>query len=285
MARVGRRMAPEAYAREKPSLQQCSVAGTAVMPHADGMPSPISDLLLVLSAFLAGGLMKGVTGLGLPTVAIGLLSLVMPPATAAFILIVPSLVTNVWQLALGPALRRLLGRLWPMQAGICFGAWAASGLLTSMAPGVASAALGAALIIYATIGLSPVRLPNVPARAEWCLGPAAGFMTGVITAATGVFVLPMVPYLQALGLKRDELVQALGISFTVATLALASSLAQSTTFNAGLLGVSVLAIAPALAGMVAGQHIRHAIQPDVFRRWFFVALLLLGFHLFTRALV
>jgi uncharacterized membrane protein YfcA len=142
-----------------------------------------------------------------------------------------------------------------------------------MPPGVASAALGGALFLYAALGLSPLRLPDVPARAEWWLGPASGFVTGVITAATGVFVLPLVPYLQALALKRDELVQALGVSFTVSTLALAGSLAGSAGYGAEL------------AGMVAGQWIRHAIEPDVFRYWFFVALLLLGIHLTVRGLL
>jgi uncharacterized membrane protein YfcA len=140
-------------------------------------------------------------------------------------------------------------------------------------------------MLYAAIGLSPVTLPNVPAGREWWLGPAAGLVTGVITAATGVFVIPLVPYLQALGLKRDELVQALGISFTVATLALAGSLARSAVLDADVLALSVLAIAPALLGVVAGQTVRHRIEPNTFRRCFFVALLLLGLHLVTKALV
>ncbi len=249
------------------------------------MPSLTGDLLIVLAAFLAGGFVKGVTGLGLPTVAIGLMSVVMLPAKAASILIVPSLVTNGWQMVIGPALAQLVRRLWPMQAGICLGAWGGSGLLTSMPRGAASAALGAALIFYAVIGLSPVTLPNVPAGQERWLGPAAGLVTGVMTAATGVFVIPLVPYLQALGLKRDELVQALGISFTVATLALAGSLARSAVLGADVLALSVLAIAPALAGMVAGQFLRQRIEPVIFRRCFFVALLLLGLHLAMKALV
>jgi len=249
------------------------------------MLSVTGDMLIVVAAFLAGGLVKGVTGLCLPTVAIGLLSLFMLPVKAASILVVPSLVTNVWQTVSGPSLRPLFRRLWPMQAGIGLGAWAGSGLIISMAPEVVSAALGGALILYAAVGLSPVRLPDVPSDAEWWIGPTSGLITGVITAATGVFVIPLVPYLQALGLKRDELIQALGMSFTVSTLALAGSLARSAVFGAELFGLSVLAIAPALAGMVAGQWVRHAIGADVFRRWFFVALLLLGAHLVVRGIL
>ena len=76
------------------------------------------DLLPILSvtagAFLAAGFVKGVIGLGLPTVAIGLLGLLMTPAQAAAILVVPSLVTNIWQFAVGGHLLALVRRMWPM---------------------------------------------------------------------------------------------------------------------------------------------------------------------------
>ena len=76
--------------------------------------------LLVVGTFLLAGMVKGVIGLGLPTVAMGLLGLAMPPAQAAALLIVPATLTNLWQLALGGHLRALLGRLWPMLAMIFF---------------------------------------------------------------------------------------------------------------------------------------------------------------------
>src|SRR3954454_20825155 len=125
----------------------------------------------------------------------------------------------------------------------------------------------------------------VSVRAEAWLGPVAGAATGLITAATGVFVIPAVPYLQALGLGREELVQALGLSFTVSTLALAASLA-----GAGALGVhsawgSVLALAPAWAGMLAGQRVRRTVRPELFRRCLSASLLLLGAHLALRGLL
>ena len=251
----------------------------------DAMTDLISQLPALTAAFLLAGLVKGVTGLGLPTVGIGLLSLVMPPAQAAALVIVPSLVTNVWQMVCGPALRPLVRRLWPMLAGLCLGTSAAAGLLAGDDAGIASAALGCALLLYAAFGLSPVRLPRVAPQAERWLGPAAGTATGLVTAATGVFVLPAVPYLQALGLERDQLVQALGLSFTVSTLALAASLAGSGTLGAGLAGSSLLALLPALAGMAAGQWIRRVLRPDLFRRLFFLGLLLLGAHLALRGLL
>ena len=243
-----------------------------------------SALVIVASTFLLAGFIKGVIGLGLPTVAVGLLSLAMTPAQAAAILVVPSLVTNAWQLAAGPRLALLLRRLWPMMLGIGVGTWAGTGLLAAAHAGGAVMALGIALAAYAGFGLSSMRVA-VPARAEPWLSPAIGAATGLVTAATGVFVIPAVPYLQALGLEKDDLVQALGLSFTVSTLALAAVLAHDGLFAGSTVGVSLLALMPALAGMLVGQRVRTRVRPAVFRFWFFVGLLLLGAHLALRGVM
>jgi hypothetical protein len=249
------------------------------------MPNSVIHLGVIAAAFLLAGLAKGVTGLGLPTVGMGLLGLAMPPAQAAALLVVPAFITNVWQMTSGPGLGRLARRLWLMQSGICLGTWAGAGLMTASNTGLASVALGGALLAYAAIGLTDMRLPHVPASTEWWLGTLVGGATGLITAATGVFVIPAVPYLQALGFQGEELLKALGLSFTVSTLALAWSLAGSGSFDLRTGLDSLLALVPALAGMVAGQHLLRIMSPETFRRWFFCGMLLLGGDLALRGLL
>jgi len=247
----------------------------------------MNDSLVILAIvtsliFMLAGFVKGVIGLGLPTVAIGLLGLVMPPAQAVSLLVVPSLVTNVWQLAAGPGFVPLARRLWPMLLGVCAGTWAGAGLLAAQANGRATLFLGIALVIYAMFGLSKKRFA-VPAHAEPWMSPLIGVVTGVVTAATGVFVLPAVPYLQALALDKEELVQALGLSFTVSTLALAAVLMLHGSFHPSVAGASLAALAPALGGMLIGQWVRTRVRAETFRLFFFAGLLLLGGHLALRA--
>ena len=224
-------------------------------------------------------------GLGLPTIAMGLLGSLMPPAEAAALLVIPSIVTNLWQMAGGPGLGPLLRRLWPMLAGIGAGSWLGAGLLTGANTGAAMAGLGLALLAYAAVGLLPWKLPRVPPRREGWAGALVGAVTGLVTAATGVFVVPAVPFLGALGLSRDELVQALGLSFTVSTLALAMSLGAEGVFSAGLAWGSAAAVLPALAGMGLGNALRRRVSAEAFRRWFFLGLLALGAQLLARGLV
>jgi uncharacterized membrane protein YfcA len=168
----------------------------APMPFIEPLPLVVATL-----TFLLAGFVKGVIGLGLPTVSMGLLTLVMAPAKAASLLIVPSFVTNVWQLAAGPSFRRLAYRLWPMLAGVVLGALAGTGFLTGSHAGQAAVALGVLLMFYAVLGLTSARF-SAPPAAEWWLRPLVGALTGLVTAATGVFAIPAVPYLAALNLDK-----------------------------------------------------------------------------------
>ncbi|HEY4254137.1 MAG TPA: sulfite exporter TauE/SafE family protein [Roseomonas sp.] len=238
-------------------------------------------LLTITATFFLAGIVKGVTGMGLPTVAMGVLGAVMPPVAAAALLIVPSFVTNLWQLLAGPRATALAGRLWPMMFGITFGTVAGAAMLANGDAGWTTPALGVALVAYAVFTLLARQL-SVPARLEGWLSPAVGLVTGVVTGGTGIFVIPAVPYLQALGLAKDDLIQALGLSFTVSTIALMLGLAWRGAFHLDNLAMSALAILPALLGMWLGQAIRQRVSPARFRRWFLLCLLLLGAELALR---
>ncbi|HFZ8994349.1 TPA: sulfite exporter TauE/SafE family protein [Citrobacter freundii] len=239
--------------------------------------------LYLFLIFLAAGLVKGVTGMGLPTVAMGLLGLIMPLPAAAALLVIPSFVTNVWQLFSGPAVFFILRRLWLMMAFIIVGTLAGSFLLVSIAPLWSGFGLGIALLIYALYALGSPEL-HAPQRLERWLSPPVGLVTGLVTGATGVFVMPAVPWLQSLRLSRDELVQALGLSFTISTIALGAGLYLHDAWHVGQVSLSGLAIIPALTGMWLGQKVRVRISLRRFRQCFLLFLLALGLEMIARPL-
>ena len=244
---------------------------------------PSSYILIIALTFFLAGIVKGVTGMGLPTVAVGVLGAIMSPLSAASLLVIPSFVTNFWQLLAGPDFLVLMKRLWLMVLGIVIGTLAGSSLLTSANTEYASVGLGSALALYAVHSLWANPL-SVPARLERSLSPVIGLTTGVITGGTGVFVIPAVPYLQALGLAKDDLIQALGLSFTVSTIALAAGLARGGAFHLGNVTLSSLAVIPSLLGMWVGAAIRERISAATFRRWFLIFLAVLGLELVVRPL-
>lgn len=241
-------------------------------------------LAAVAAAFFFAGTIKGVIGLGLPTVAVGLLGLVMPPAQAAAVLIVPSLVTNVWQALTGGSALELSRRLASLLVGICVGTAIGAVWLAHTDGSGAAMWLGIALVAYALLGLFNVHF-SVPRRSEGWLGFIIGLTTGTVTVATGVFVLPGVPYLHALNLDRDRLVQALGLSFTVSTVTLAAALFYAGEMSTSLAVPVLVALVAAPLGMVLGQFVRQRVRPETFRKFFFVSLLALGVHLALRGLL
>ncbi|HRO59744.1 MAG TPA: sulfite exporter TauE/SafE family protein [Burkholderiaceae bacterium] len=223
--------------------------------------------------FMLAGVVKGISGMGLPTVAMSLLGLLMAPAQAAALLVLPSLATNVAQCR-GPALRTLARHLWPL--------WLALVLATVFMPriglggsgGHARTFLGVVLLVYGAWGLWRPALPRIDADRP-VPAISAGALTGAVTAATAVFVIPMVPYLQALRLDKDTMIQALGLSFTIATLALALRLQRADALPA-LSPLTGLALLSSFVGLWLGARLRAKFSQQVFQRALFVVFLALG---------
>jgi uncharacterized membrane protein YfcA len=240
-------------------------------------------IVLVSLAFLAAGIVKGIAGMGLPAVAMGVLGLGMAPAAAAALLVVPGLVTNIWQLAAGRAFRQLVRRFGTMLLGVAAGTFVTIDILTQGSATVTGAALGTVIAAYGLVGLLAPRFA-LRRRAEPWLSPVVGVLTGLVSGATGLSFLPAVPYLSSLDLDKDDLIQALGLFFLVSTIALAAALAVSGRFPSTLALTSLLAVVPAIVGMRLGIRIRSTLPPEVFRRLLFAAMVLLGIYTVVRAL-
>jgi len=245
--------------------------------------SELALALFIAATFLLAGGTKGVLGLGLPTVAMGLLSLVMPPAQAAGILVIPALVTNIWQVAVGPALLALIRRFALMIVATVIGTFATVEFLTKSPGSTATGALGAVLAAYGIYGLVGPRLEIRPRWERW-LSPLVGLVTGMLNGATGVFVIPGAPYLASLRLDKEELVQSLGINAFICPLALAAALMVHDELRIEVAGSWVVALVFSLAGMYVGQVLRRRTSEHIFRRVFFVGLLALGAYMCLRAL-
>jgi uncharacterized membrane protein YfcA len=208
----------------------------------------------------------------------GLLGLLLGPAPAAALLLLPSFVTNLVQMGRPAEALAMARRLAPMLAGVVLGTALGGWLWGGFGGRLGAALLGVALMAYGVLGLAAWR-PRLPAAA----GLPVGAATGALTAATGVFVIPAVPWLQAQGLGKEALVRALGVSFTVSTLALGVLLGGSGALEPWLLLASALALGPALAGQALGARLRRALPEARFRQAFFTGLLMLGLAILLRA--
>lgn len=236
-------------------------------------------LAFIIFVFAIAGMIKGTIGLGLPAVSMGLLTLVTSPFQAATLLIIPSMVTNIWQLFAEGHVLKLILRFWPMLVGIIVGSiWS---ILPTLGHGEfhSEALLGGMLALYGVYGLFSKNMPNLAPHEKW-LSPIMGYLGGALTVATGVVVIPIVPYLQSLQLKRDYLVQSLGLVFTVSTFCLAVYLYLNPVENLPIdYQLSFIALIPALIGMWLGTKIRYHIPEQKFRKVFFAGLVIFGLYM------
>ena len=238
--------------------------------------------VIVAVAFLLAGFVKGVIGLGLPPVSMGLLALAMPPTHALALVIVPGILTNIWQTFAGPHLPDIIRRLWPLMLGLAVGTRLNAGMITGPYARYAPIVLGIMLVIYAVVGLRKFVFTVGRPNEKW-IGGIVGLISGAISAATGVQVIPSMPYLQAIDMEREEFVQALGVFFTVGTLALAFNLTAAGLLDESAALPGVVALACSLTGMAIGQAVRARLAPEAFRRWFLISMIWLGIYLAVTA--
>ena len=233
------------------------------------------DIAILIAVFMLAGLVKGATGLGLPTIAMGLLGAWFPPATAAAILILPALLTNVWQMASGPDLVAIVRRHFMMYLFAVLGTLLAIRIITNANTRVATALLGLTLVSYAIVGLSGWRLV-IRGRPEFWLGQVVALVSGILNGATGVFVIPSAPYLQAVHRDKDEFVQAIAVSAFVFAVALALGLGLNSALDPGILVSGTVALFAAIGGMTIGQVLRARLASAAFQNLVFAGLLALG---------
>ncbi len=238
----------------------------------------VSLLIFIAAVFLLAGFVKGVIGLGLPTVSMGLLAVAMAPAHALAIVIVPGVLTNIWQTFAGPYFFGIVKRLWPLLLGLAVGIRLDGDMMTGPYARYGTVLIGILLVIYAVVSLRKFTL-IVRSQDEKWVGGVIGVATGVISGATGVQVIPSMPFMQALGMKKDELIQALGVFFTVATVSQAFTLSAAGLLDESTALPGVIALATSFSGMAIGQAVRTRLEPETFRRWFLIAMILLGLYL------
>jgi len=239
--------------------------------------------LLIGFAFLLGGMVKGVIGLGFPVVVLALLATTIGLKEAMALLVIPGIVTNIWQALAGGAFRQLVKRLWSLLIATILGIWLGVYVLSMVDPTRLIVVLGILLFLYSVFSLTRAQIPP-PGKHEIWLSPLMGAAGGFVCGLTGSYMVPGAIYVQALGLSRDGFIQAIGIVFVVLAAALGAAFWQYNLIDIEIGAVSVAALVPLVAGMFIGQRLRYRLSEEVFRKIFFVALLFVGIYMVGRNL-
>ncbi len=241
-------------------------------------------LLLVALAFLLGGVVKGVIGLGFPVVVLAMLATTIGLKEAMALLVIPGIATNIWQALAGGAFKELVKRLWSLLIATVIGIWLGVYVLSMVDPTKLIIVLGVLLFLYSVFSLTRPQIPP-PGRHEYWLSPLMGGLGGFVCGLTGSYMVPGAIYVQALGLSRDMFIQAIGIVFVVLAIALGASFWQHGFIGLQTGSLSVMAMVPLVSGMFLGQRIRYRLSEEVFRKIFFTALMIAGIYMVGRNLL
>jgi uncharacterized membrane protein YfcA len=253
------------------------VRAVRMLAHVIETATPGLIVLLAVSLVFAG-LVKGVIGVGMPTVAFPLLSMLVDVQIAVMLLSMPLILSNIPQALEGGFVGQTLRSLAPVLAGMIPGVWIGVAVLLTVDPAAAKIVAGASVILVAALTLLAPKLQIKPRL----IGPAgfgAGFCGGLlggIAALSGPLVFI---FLLAKGLSVRAFTKEASMFLVVSSVLLASALTSSHKFDWRDVVISTLATAPVVAGMLAGQKVRDAIPADAFKKLVVLTVLLAGAQL------
>ncbi|MBM3647281.1 MAG: sulfite exporter TauE/SafE family protein [Alphaproteobacteria bacterium] len=241
------------------------------------------QILAIAVAFIVAGIAKGAIGMGLPPIALAVMSFAVPLEAALAIMVVPTMATNVWQAIYGGGFRRLLVRFRTMAAASVAALMFVAIAFDQLGSQQAMAWVGVILVVYAGLALTAWR-PAVSRATERWANPLVGLASGAVAGITGVAAVPFLPYMQSLDIDRHDLVQALGVMFLFIMGALTAALALQGAFTPVSLAGGIGALAPTFLGVWLGQRARRAVSAETFRRVFLIGMLVVGLQM-ARALL
>lgn len=241
-------------------------------------------VVTAIAAFFVAGTVKGIIGMGLPLTSISIMVTVIDPRTAIPLVVIPAIVTNIWQVVQGNRAIEILRRFWPMALAASLGVWVGTAILFAVDALLLVAGLGALVAVYSLINLFAIRIRIAPS-AERPYGPAVGFLSGIITGMTGSVGLPPAMFFQSLGMDKDTYLRAISLIFLVSGAFLGIALTSHGGFDRAVALASAFLLLPALAGMRIGQWLSALLSQERFRQIVFAFLLVVGVNLIAKAVV
>ena len=241
------------------------------------------QLAVVSAAICFGGMVKGITGIGLPIVTISVLVNFFDPLFALAVVIIPILVTNFWQAFRLGLYWSALRRFGPMIACFLVLLLVSARLVVELDTQALFGVMGVTVTVFAVSNLAkPRRRAIRPATERWA-GPLAGGLGGLLGGMTTIWGPPMMMYFMLLKLDKDTWVRVVGLVWFLGSLPLTYAYWDNGVFTAERIPISAFACLPGMAGILIGEHLRRYIDQDTFAKVLLGALLLIGLNLIRRA--
>jgi uncharacterized membrane protein YfcA len=244
----------------------------------------MTELLLIGTVtFLIAGSVKGVVGIGLPTAAISMLTLFIDPRMAIAVGLGPVVASNAWQIWTMGDTRRTLRRYWLFAVALGTSVFLTVTASAEISDRVIFLAIGISIVAFSILHLRFV-MPPLPDRFDRVAQVGFGTVSGILGGLSGVWIAPIIMYLSARNLQKDEFVRASGLLLFIGSVPLAVAYVQQGFLTQDIGLVSALLIVPTLIGFALGARLRKRISNEKFRRVLLYVFLLLGLNLLRRGI-
>jgi len=240
-------------------------------------------LLAAVAALFAGGLAKGVLGVGLPMIALPLLYTSVPIREGVALMYGPVLVMNVCQTFQGGYFRMALRKFWPMMVAVVAGTWLGAKTLVGIDSQTLQVVVGITVAAFSLINLLQPRL-QVPDRHRLWLSIVVGLVGGFFGGLT-LFVGPaVIMFMVALRVPKDEFIGTIALVYLLGIIPTGITYAAEGVLRAEHIVPTLLACVPVFVGMLAGQWIRGRINEETFRKVLLIALVVIGLNMVRQGL-
>ena len=240
-------------------------------------------VIVIILAVMAGGLIKGTIGFGMPMVALPLIAFAVPVTTAMILLCAPIFLTNFLQIKFKQGISSY--RFLPMFLFLVFGLIIGARLILEINLNTITQIIAILIIFAAVINCFGFKInQNINKKRERIITSFIGFGSGILGGLSTVYGPPMLAYLVAVDLPKEKFVRTVSTMYFIGSFPLYGSLIYYGFSTKQDLTMSLLLIIPALIAQQIGTKIRDKINQKQFRNCILITLVILGIMLFIKTI-
>ena len=239
-------------------------------------------VVIIILAVLAGGLIKGTLGFGMPMVALPIIAFIVPATTAMILLCAPIFLTNFLQIKFKQGVSSY--RFLPMFVSLVIGLIVGARLILEINLNTITQIIAVSIIFAALINCFGFKIQNPNKNREKIMTSIIGFGSGILGGLSTFYGPPMLAYLVASDLPKEKFVRTVSTMYFIGSFPLYGSLIYYGFATKQDLIFSLLLIIPAYIAQQIGTKIRDKINQDQFRTCILVTLIILGISLFIKTI-
>lgn len=246
---------------------------------------PIETYLLIAAcAFLFAGTIKGLIGLGLPTTVLGILAQFADPRQAIALLLLPILLSNLWQIYRGKMLAGTFKKLWPFCVTMCVLIYISTQFAATFSTGLLTLIVGVVIVVFVVTNVF-VKSLQISEKRDRAYQVGLGSVAGIMGGITSLWAPPVVMYLFSKNLSKDEFVASVGLLLMSGCIPLLAGYVTAGLTTPSLLLYSLLMVIPTLIGFSLGEYARSFLKAEQFRKILLVVFFVLGINLIVTQLL